>query len=88
MCICPAEVYINISSYIDTLMGLYGYNPDTEEWEILSNYQNTVKSLLINTNKYYTKFKLDSMGSSLTGAKPLYEFQIKSGKYKISNGGE
>lgn len=71
---------------------IYGYNPDTSAWERIGqvikqdDYQNDF-TVNINTNTYYTKFKLTTVGTLTNTNDGMYEFEIKKGYIKDENGG-
>ena len=64
---------------------IYGYNIETNTWELLATttYDRWSGTVTISKNAYYSKFKFMAYRYSSNGDKPmLYEFKVTGGTIK------
>jgi hypothetical protein len=86
--ICPQKIYIKYSRTKNA--SIQGFNPNTNEWEVLktlsySSTSDSEETIELTTKTFYSKFRLETYRygtSGSTRSAEFFEFQIQSGSMK------
>lgn len=86
--ICPQKIYIKYSRTKNA--SIQGFNPSTNEWEVLktlsySSTSDSEETIELTTETFYSKFRIETYrygGSGVTRNAEFFEFQIQSGLMK------
>lgn len=74
----PSEVWF-YGGNVSQTSSFSGYNPETEEWETLGSGISYTSETPIETDKYFSKFRLNAVGRTIRVQAQVFEISVTEG---------